>query len=127
VRVARFFEAHRTACMVLEYERGSPLKTWWPQHISIGEQGLFELLPLFDGLDVVHAAGVLHRDIKPDNIQLRAEHGHLVLLDFGSAWQAVAATDLVAVVVTPGYAPIERRPRPAGPSTDANAMTATLC
>ena len=44
VRVARFFEANRTAYMVLEYEEGEPLKTWWPAHRSVGEPGLVELL-----------------------------------------------------------------------------------
>jgi serine/threonine protein kinase len=128
VRVARFFEAHRTAYMVLEYEKGSPLKSWWPQHASIGEKGLVELLlPLFDGLAVVHGAGFLHRDIKPDNIQVRADDGRLVLLDFGSAGQAVAVADQAAVVVTPGYAPIEQYGAGSqGPWTDIYALGATL-
>mgnify|MGYP000237472953 CR=1 FL=1 len=51
---------------------------------------LKRLQPLLDGLSVVHAAGFLHRDIKPDNIQVRADDGSLVLLDFGSARQAAA-------------------------------------
>ena len=128
VRVARFFEAHRTAYMVLEYERGEPLKTWWPQHRDIGEKGLVELLlPLCEGLAVVHAAGVLHRDIKPDNIQVRADDGRLVLLDFGSAGQVVAVADQSAVVVTPGYAPIEQYGLgQQGPWTDVYALAATL-
>jgi serine/threonine protein kinase len=57
---------------------------------------------------VVHAAGYLHRDIKPDNIQVRDEDGRLVLLDFGSAGQTVTLADQDAVVVTPGYAPPEQ-------------------
>ncbi len=128
VRVARFFEAHRTAYMVLEYERGEPLKTWWPQHRDIGEKGLVELLlPLCEGLAVVHAAGVLHRDIKPDNIQVRADDGRLVLLDFGSAGQVVAVADQSAVVVTPGYAPIEQYGLgQQGPWPDVYALAATL-
>jgi serine/threonine protein kinase/HAMP domain-containing protein len=128
VRVARFFEAHRTAYMVLEYEKGSPLKKWWPEHQAIGEKGLVELLlPLFDGLSVVHAAGFLHRDIKPDNIQVRSDDGRLVLLDFGSAGQAVAVADQAAVVVTPGYAPPEQYGLgEQGPWTDLYALGATL-
>ncbi len=128
VRVARFFEAHNTAYMVLEYERGAPLKSWWPRNETIGEKGLVELLlPLLDGLAVVHAAGVLHRDIKPDNIQVRAEDGRLVLLDFGSAGQAAAVADQAAVVVTPGYAPIEQYGLgQQGPWTDVYALAATL-
>jgi len=140
VRVARFFEAHSTAYMVLEYERGRSFKKWWlrqrhlPQtpapgaQAGQGERLLVErLLPLLDGLSAVHAAGYLHRDIKPDNIQVRAEDGRLVLLDFGSAGQTVALADQDAVVVTPGYAPIEQYGiGEQGAWTDIYAMAATL-
>lgn len=126
VRVARFFEAHRTAYMVLEYERGEPLKAWWPRQRGIGEAALVELLlPLLDGLAVVHAAGFLHRDIKPDNIQVRQGDGSLVLLDFGSAGLATVAA--AQVVLTPGYAPIEQYGLgEQGPWTDLYALGATL-
>ena len=128
VRVARFFEAHRTAYMVLEYEEGQPFKTWWPAHREIGEAGLLELLlPLLDGLAAVHAAGFLHRDIKPDNIQVRQGDGRLVLLDFGSAGQTVAVACQGAVVVTPGYAPLEQYGLgQQGAWTDLYALGATL-
>jgi serine/threonine protein kinase/HAMP domain-containing protein len=128
VRVARFFEAHRTAYMVLEVEKGQPLKTWWPEHRKIGEKALVELLlPLLDGLAAVHAAGFLHRDIKPDNIQVRDSDGSLVLLDFGSAGQAVGVARDGLVVVTPGYAPIEQYGLgEQGPWTDLYALGATL-
>ncbi len=129
VRVARFFEAHRTAYMVLEYERGSPFKTWWPEQAAVlGEQGLVDLLlPLLDGLAAVHGAGFLHRDIKPDNIQVRAADGRLVLLDFGSAGQTVAVAEQGAAVLTPGYAPIEQYGLGVqGAWTDLYALGATL-
>ncbi|MBL8346430.1 MAG: HAMP domain-containing protein [Rubrivivax sp.] len=128
VRVARFFEARGTAYMVLEYEEGEPLRTWWPQHRGIGEARLVELLlPLLEGLAAVHEAGFLHRDIKPDNIQVRAGDGSLVLLDFGSAGQVAALAGTDAVIVTPGYAPIEQYGFGAqGPWTDLYALAATL-
>jgi HAMP domain-containing protein len=131
VRVARFFEAHRTAYMVMELERGEPFKTWWPQHRADGEKGekaLIDLvLPLLDGLAAVHAAGFLHRDIKPDNIQVRKNGGSLVLLDFGSAGQVVALAEPGAVVLTLGYAPIEQYGLgQQGAWTDLYALGATL-
>jgi serine/threonine protein kinase/HAMP domain-containing protein len=145
VRVARFFEANQTAYMVLEYERGSPLKAWWPKNMEMSERELTLLIqPLLDGLAVVHRAGFLHRDIKPDNILVRRAGGALVLLDFGSARGGMAGGRVRAgVAVTPGYAPIEQyfedqasqtvKPgeRPSsdyqqGPWTDIYAMGATL-
>lgn len=131
VRVARFFEAHRTAYMVLEYERGSSFRQWWPAQAAPHTQPerllVERLQPLLDGLATVHAAGYLHRDIKPDNIQVRADDGRLVLLDFGSAGQAVALADQEAVVVTPGYAPVEQYGLgEQGPWTDLYALGATL-
>ena len=128
VRVARFFEAHHTAYMVLEVEKGSPLKAWWPEHPHIGEKALVELLlPLLDGLAAVHAAGFLHRDIKPDNIQVRESDGSLVLLDFGSEGQAAGVAAGGLVVVTPGYAPLEQYGLgEQGPWTDLYALGATL-
>jgi len=128
VRVVRFFEAHRTAYMVLEVEKGEPLTTWWPEHRKIGEKALVELLlPLLDGLAAVHGAGFLHLDIKPDNIQVRASDGSFVLLDFGSARQAIGVAPEGLVVVTPSYAPIEQYGLgEQGPWTDLYALAATL-
>jgi serine/threonine protein kinase/HAMP domain-containing protein len=128
VRVARFFEAHRTAYMVLEYERGEPLKTWWGKHSGMQEQDLLALLqPLLDGLAVVHDSGYLHRDIKPDNVYVRREDGSLVLLDFGAARQTAGGQQNATSVVTPGYAPIEQyEGNDQGPWTDVYALGATL-
>ncbi len=45
------------------------------------------LLPIIDGLALAHARGVIHRDLKPDNVFLAVEGEHLQpkLLDFGIA------------------------------------------
>lgn len=128
VRVARFFEAHQTAYMVLEYERGKSLKEWWSQHKNIAEKDLVALVhPLLDGLATVHAAGYLHRDIKPDNIYVRSDDGSLVLLDFGSAKRTVGDEEDMNLVFTPGFAPIEQYAGgKQGPWTDIYAFGATL-
>lgn len=128
VRVARFFEAHRTAYMVLEYEHGRSLKDWWPAHTDLSEQDLVILLqPLFDGLAAVHEAGYLHRDIKPDNIFVRRNDGSLVLLDFGAARDTSGSIEELAGAVTPGYAPPEQYDSSKqDPSTDIYSLGATL-
>lgn len=64
---------------------------------------------LLSGLDAVHAAGVLHRDVKPENVFLaRVDGGTVVkLLDFGLArglgWPTGKITRAGAAVGTPGY------------------------
>ncbi|GAB2839101.1 hypothetical protein GCM10027277_02570 [Pseudoduganella ginsengisoli] len=128
VRVARFFEAHHTAYMVLEYEQGEPLKQWWEGHKQMPEQQLLSLLhPLMDGLSLMHEAGFLHRDIKPDNVYVRKEDGSWVLLDFGAARQTVGGVQALADVITPGYAPLEQyQGGVQGPWTDIYALGATL-
>lgn len=128
VRVARFFEAHQTAYIVLEYEHGQSLKTCWPEHSRLPEQELLALFqPLLDGLALVHRAGYLHRDIKPDNIYARRDDRSLVLLDFGSARQTAAGDEGMAVIVTPGFAPTEQYLGDRqGPWTDIYAVGATL-
>lgn len=110
VRVTRFFEANNTAYMVMDYERGEPLRDWLKQHGPLDEAQLLRMfVPLLEGLDVVHKARVLHRDIKPANIYVRAEDGSLVLLDFGAARYASSGDSRsLTSIVTPGYAPFEQ-------------------
>ena len=129
VRVARFFEANKTAYMVLEYERGQSLKSCRKKHENVPEATIVSLLaPLLDGLEVVHNSGYLHRDIKPDNIYVRDEDGSLVLLDFGAARQTAIEKSEIGMVVTPGYGPIEQYAGGGrqGPWTDIYSLGATL-
>ncbi len=129
VRVVRFFESNRTAYMVLEYERGESLKAWRRNRPNVDEESVVALLaPLLDGLSVVHRAGYVHRDIKPDNICVRDEDGTLVLLDFGAARETTAEPTEGASVVTPGYGAIEQYAGGGrqGPWTDIYAMGALL-
>jgi len=85
------------------------------------------LLPILDGLELVHNAGFIHRDIKPDNILIRSD-GTPVLLDFGSARYAVGQSRTVTILVAPGYAPFEQyysSGENQGPWTDLYGLGAT--
>ncbi|MDB5804238.1 MAG: hypothetical protein JWN73_1560 [Betaproteobacteria bacterium] len=115
VRVSRFFEAHNTAYMVMEFEYGESLASWLKKRQDSGEgppdeTGMLRMFePLMQGLEVVHKGGFMHRDIKPANIYVRDVDGSLVLLDFGAARQASAGGSKgLTSIVTPGYAPFEQ-------------------
>ena len=110
IKVYRFFEAHGTAYIVMEYAEGETLSAYLERKETLTEAELKEILyPLLDGLEVVHKADFLHRDIKPGNIVLRDADGSPVLLDFGTARQAIGVKSRsVTSIVTPGYAPIEQ-------------------
>ena len=106
VRVMRFFEAKGSAYMVMEYVEGDALPDWIKPRRPLPEPQVMALAgPLLEGLQVVHTAGYLHRDIKPGNIYVRYD-GSPVLLDFGSARQD--GKDDLTAIVTPGYAPFEQ-------------------
>ena len=128
VRVNRYFQAHGTGYMVMDYEDGESLRTWLKRNPQPDEQSLKGLVaPLLDGIEKVHSAGFLHRDIKPDNIFVR-KRGDPVLIDFGSARQALGATQTLTTLVTPGYAPFEQYSAGSeqGPWTDVYALGAVM-
>ena len=126
VQVQHFFQAHGTAYIVMEYVEGETLSDLFKRRGILTESELKNiLLPLLAGLIEVHEAGILHRDIKPGNILLRAADGSPVLVDFGAARQAVGARSRsVTAVLTPGYAPIEQYSSRGhqGPWTDIYAL-----
>ncbi len=128
VRVHRVIEAAGTAYIVMEYVKGDSLADALQRWGPLTDTAVRALLvALADGLATVHAAGLLHRDIKPQNIMLRAADGNLVLIDFGAARQQVGRQSRpLTAVLTPGYAPMEQYSPHGrqGPWTDIYALGA---
>jgi serine/threonine protein kinase len=124
-----YFEANGTAYLVMEYQEGQTLSQVTAGATALEESEVREFLePLLDGVEAVHKAGLLHRDIKPDNIFIRND-GTPVLIDFGSARQALGHhSQSLTAVVTDGYAPFEQYERGGdqGPWTDIYAIGAVL-
>ena len=130
VRVRDCFEANNTAYIVMDYEDGEPLDVLLRRLGTLTEAQLKRvLLPVVDGLRQVHAAGFLHRDIKPANIFVRRSDESPVLLDFGSARQALGRRSRsVTAIASAGYSPPEQYESDGnhGAWTDIYALSA-LC
>ena len=128
VRVLSVFEHNDTAYMVMRFEEGENLAALLERRRTLPEAELLRvLLPIVDGLALVHSAGFIHRDIKPDNIHIRTD-GSPVLLDFGSARLALGHARTVTILVAPGYAPFEQyysTGENQGPWTDIYGLGAT--
>ena len=128
VRVHSVFEFNNTAYMVMRFEEGENLAALLERRRTLPEDELMRVvLPILDGLELVHEAGFIHRDIKPDNIHIRAD-GSPVLLDFGSARHALGHARTVTILVAPGYAPFEQyysSGENQGPWTDLYSLGAT--
>lgn len=127
IRVVRYIEENGTAYIVMDFAEGRPLSS------VVNEDGLLSedqlkpmLLPLLDGLSLVHAADMLHRDVKPENIMIRSD-GTPILIDFGAARQAIGSRSRpISTILTPGYAPYEQyfSSGNQGPWTDIYALGA---
>ena len=132
IKVYRFWEQYGTAYMVMPLYRGRTLK----QACDAGEGPADEaallrvVLPVLGSLEVLHSAGVYHRDVTPDNILL-GDDGVPVLLDFGAARRVVGEqTQPLTSILKPRFAPIEQYADvshlPQGPWTDLYSLGAVM-
>lgn len=108
VRIMEHFKANKTVYLVMSFVEGDSLNKFIKANPGITLDDFTRIIaPLLEALAEVHRAGILHRDIKPDNIRITGE-GVPVLLDFGAARAAVGQNaDQVTTLLTPGYAPVE--------------------
>lgn len=130
VPVLNFFEANNTAYLVMPYLDGRSLRDRMKSEaIPLFESEAIQIAcMILQGLKSVHAKGMLHRDIKPDNVFITTE-GRASLIDFGSARTAIGRlTGDVSKIVSEGYSPFEQYMVSAkeGPYTDIYSVGATI-
>lgn len=130
VGVKDFFQESNTSYIVMEYIEGVTLKEYLRQcGGKIPAPKVLEWMkPLIHSLEAIHRAGLIHRDISPDNIMITDED-KVKLLDFGAARDiSPDGGKSLSVMLKPGYAPEEqyRTHGSQGPWTDVYALCATM-
>lgn len=116
-------------CMVMECINGEDLASRVSRELLSEGEALQYIQQIGEALIVVHSQGLLHRDVKPENIMRRSGKSEAVLIDFGIAREFthdVAQTQ--TSYRTDYYAPIEQYENRAkrGAYTDVYALAATL-
>jgi serine/threonine protein kinase len=127
VSVNDFFHENGTAYIVMKYLEGVTLKEYVEKRGGKipASEALSLVRPVVESLTRVHDAGIIHRDISPDNVMIT--DGGAYLIDFGAA-RSFASAHSMSVLLKFGYAPEEqyRSKGEQGPWTDVYSLCATL-
>ena len=130
---AAFYE-NETAYIILDYVEGETLgdRLVRTQKVLSEAECTALMAPVMQELEQAHGQGIIHRDIKPDNL-MYTPAGELVLLNMGAAKDLVTSgqytSGTTAVrAVSQGFSPMEqyRAKGTIGPWTDVYAMCATI-
>ncbi len=131
VRVSDFFVEADFPYMVMEYIPGETLgEAFVMPGIPLPEdQAIHYIRQVGAALGAVHQKGLLHRDIKPDNIILRQNTNEVILIDFGIAREFnTGVRQAHTGMVSEGYSPMEQYLTNAkrSPATDVYGLASTL-
>jgi serine/threonine protein kinase len=130
VRVSDFFIEDGIPYLVMDYIPGKTLDQVVFPHQPLPEAiAIHYIRQVGAALQLIHSNGLLHRDVKPQNIILREGTQEVVLIDFGIAREFTpGVTQEHTSLLSVGYAPIEqyahREKRSA--ATDVYGLAATL-
>ncbi len=128
-KLLAYFEEEEKFYLVQQYIKGQTLAQKLTNAQAWTETQVIKLLK--DGLNVlqfIHSQGVIHRDVKPDNLIRRDSDNKLVLVDFGTVKEVLHgqanANQLTVAVGTQGYMPIEQARGKPLPASDLYALGA---
>ena len=129
VKIFDSFQANSTAYIIMEYLDGETLTSYLDREGAVSEETAISMLrPVMQSLQAVHAEGLLHRDIAPDNIFITKD-GDVKLIDFGASRYATTShSRSLTVIIKPGYSPEEqyRSHGDQGPHTDVYSLAAVM-
>lgn len=129
VRVLSLFQENDTAYIVMEFVEGETLKNRLMRTgpMEWGEaKGIF--LPVIRAMGEVHGAGLIHRDLSPDNLMLEPGGG-VRILDLGAAKDLNVNSGASSMLVAKGgFSPLEQYTERGGSGTwtDVYALAATM-
>lgn len=129
-RHIKLFQESGLWCVVMEYVEGEDLASLLKRQGRLPEtEALSYIEQIGSALTACHQRGILHRDVKPQNIIKRANKSEVVLIDFGIAREFVVDVPQSNTQCrTNGFAPPEQhdiREQP-GNCSDVYALAATL-
>lgn len=128
VKVYQRFEQDGGLFMAMERLGGATLEEVLRFHVKLTEiQALYVIRRLARTLEAIHLSGLIHGDIKPENLFLTFSL-EVILLDFGAVNHYLTQDRKAPRFLTPGYAPPEQYQthRAPDPATDLYALGATL-
>src|SRR5205809_1599485 len=106
IPIYRVGKSGRVIYFVMKFLRGKPLSSVLAARSTLPPAEIRQILvQVARALAYAHKSGIVHRDIKPDNIMFD-EHGHAVVTDFGLATAATGRSQLTGTgmsIGTPHY------------------------
>jgi serine/threonine protein kinase len=119
-----YFSAGNSLYLVQEFIEGETLLQEYQREGRFSEQKIKEILrELLPVLAYLHSKGLIHRDIKPDNLMRRRGDGKLMLIDFGGIKEQTS--QMGTGLYTPGYAAFEHIMGRAVAASDLYSLAAT--
>lgn len=129
VNVFEYFEDNNTGYIVMEFLEGISLNSYLlkqTQKLPLDEI-MNITMSVCSALKELHAIGIIHRDVSPDNIFM-CSNGKIKLIDFGAARFSLNEEKKMTIILKPGFAPPEQYEKinKQGPWTDIYALGATV-